>query len=60
MPAYSLDLEGPNERDWIENYEFSKPMQRGDRFRLNGWTWEVVEVATSQEREEPVLRCIAV
>jgi len=62
MPAYSLDLEGPEERTFVESHDFPNEMRPGATFTHDGWTWQVIEVATKQfdAPGQPVLtlRCI--
>jgi hypothetical protein len=63
MPAYSLDLDRPGEEPlYVPSHDFPNTMRSGDTFEYDGWTWQVMQVATKQfDREgEPefTLRCI--
>jgi hypothetical protein len=62
MPAYSLDLEGPEGNTYVPSHDFPNEMRRGETFTLEGYTWQVVEVAKKQfdAPGEPdlTLRCI--
>jgi hypothetical protein len=62
MPAYSLDLEGPDGNVYVPSHDFESEMRSGDTFTYDGWTWQVTEVATKQfdAPGEPdlTLRCV--
>jgi hypothetical protein len=48
MPTYSLDLTGPDGQEWVDGYESQTELKSGDTFERAGWTWRVMEIATSQ------------
>jgi hypothetical protein len=62
MPAYRLDLDGPDGPIYVPSHDFPSAMRAGDTFMYDGWTWQVTEVATKQfdKEGEPelTLRCI--
>lgn len=62
VPEYSLDLDGPDGATYVPCHEFPDVMRAGDTFEHDGWTWQVLEVATKQfdAPGEPseTLRCV--
>jgi len=49
MPSYSLDIEIPGEASrYVPSHDFPNDMSVGDQFTFNGYTLQVVEVATKQ------------
>jgi hypothetical protein len=62
MPAYSLDLDGPEGNRYVPSHDFPNEMHSGDTFEYGDWKWQVTAVATKQfdEPGEPplTLRCL--
>lgn len=63
MPSYSLDIDIPGEASrYVESHDFPNEMRAGDQFQYDGYTLQVIEVATKQfdPPGEPgtTLRCI--
>jgi len=62
MPIYNLGLDGPDGEQIIPAHEFPNEMRRDDTFEYDGYTWQVLQVATEQNAKqgEPVkiLRCV--
>ena len=49
MPSYSLDIEIPGEEArYVPSHDFPNEMRAGDQFEYDGYTLQVVEVATKQ------------
>lgn len=49
MPSYSLHIEIPGEEArYVASHDFPNEMHAGDQFEYDGYTLQVVEVATKQ------------
>jgi hypothetical protein len=49
MPSYSLDIEIPGEGNrYVPSHDFPNEMRAGDQFQYDGYTLQVVEIATKQ------------
>ena len=54
MPSYSLDIELPGEpRRYVPSHDFPNEMRPGNQFPFDGYTLQVVAVATKQFPREP-------
>lgn len=63
MPSYSLHIELPAEAPrYVPSHDFPNEMHAGDQFQFDGYTLQVLEVATKQfdapGEPEQTLRCI--
>lgn len=49
MPSYSLDVEIPGEdARYVASHDFPNEMRVGDQFQYDGYTLQVIAVATKQ------------
>jgi hypothetical protein len=54
MPSYSLDIEIPGEDNrYVPSHEFPNEMSAGDQFEYDGYTLQVIAVATKQFPPDP-------
>ena len=65
MWSYSLDLDRPGEEPiYVPSHDFPDEVHAGDRFKYDGWTWQVTAIATKQfnagGQPGKTLRCVVV
>jgi hypothetical protein len=54
MASYSLDIDIPGEpRRYVRSHDFPNEMRAGDQFEFDGYTLQVIAVATKQFPREP-------